>query len=153
MTYFLDGPDTSGMLELGGCVHPLVVGNAELLQLRLFVLLLLVSPPSNFIIYKFKVGMYNYDSYQFQLEQKTNIVCITILVRLDLNILKFFFSLTDVTKFLQYSARLFTYSLQILGNGYVQCCLSITVDLLNVRPPLHQKFHCPLVVLAHCPTQ
>lgn len=31
MTYFLDGPDTSGMLELGGCVHPLVVGNAELL--------------------------------------------------------------------------------------------------------------------------
>lgn len=35
--------------------------------------------------------MYNYDSYQFQLEQKTNIVCITILVRLDLNILKFFF--------------------------------------------------------------
>lgn len=63
--------------------------------------------------------MYNYDSYQFQLEQKTNIVCITILVRQDLNILKFFFSLTDVTKFLQYSARLFTYSLQILGNGYV----------------------------------
>lgn len=31
MTYFLDGPDTSGMLELGGCVHPLVIGNAELL--------------------------------------------------------------------------------------------------------------------------
>lgn len=60
--------------------------------------------------------MYNYDSYQFLLEQKTNIVCITILVRLDLNI---FFLLTDVTKFLQYSARLFTYSLQILGNGYV----------------------------------
>lgn len=57
MTYFLDGPDTSGKLELGGCVHPLVVGNAELLKLRLFVLLLLVSPPSNFIIYKFKVGI------------------------------------------------------------------------------------------------
>lgn len=62
--------------------------------------------------------MYNYDSYQFQLEQKTNIVCITILVRLDLNILKFFL-INRCYKIFQYSARLFTYSLQILGNGYV----------------------------------
>lgn len=54
--------------------------------------------------------MYNYDSYQFQLEQKTNIVCITILVRQEIN---------RCYKIFQYSARLFTYSLQILGNGYV----------------------------------
>lgn len=63
--------------------------------------------------------MYNYDSYQFLLEQKTNIVCITILVRQDLNILKFFFLINRCYKIFQYSARLFTYSLQILGNGYV----------------------------------
>lgn len=65
MIYFLDGFDIFGMLELGGCVYLLVVGNVELLQVRLFVLLLFVFLLSNFIIYKFKVGMYNYDSYQF----------------------------------------------------------------------------------------
>lgn len=31
MIYFLDGFDIFGMLELGGCVYLLVIGNVELL--------------------------------------------------------------------------------------------------------------------------